>query len=333
VSRRRFAVALLAPAELAATLDAFRLAVGSRRPPNIAPHITLVPPVNLGDDEIAEMRAIVRAAAEATQPFEVSVGPTASFSPRTPTVHLAVEAAPAIDALRVRLRTGVLHRPDPHGAFTPHLTLDASSDPATIDAALLAMAGYRGSWTATAVNLLEHVDDDVIERRRWKAVAEEPLGPPVVVGRGGVEVRLRVLNMVPAVAAQLTSTAVVEPSTDPGRPRPLVVIADAGTGGGDRRIDQQAVDQQGIDPQGIAGAAVGAMFGSVAQLEAVVVDERSRGLGIGPHLVHQWCSSVAAAGSELVLVDLRAGNRWPGEFAFLDRLGFTGTAGYMLRRL
>ena len=75
------------------------------------------------------------------------------------------------------------------------------------------------------------------------------------------------------------------------------------------------------------------MFGPVAQLEAVVVDERSRGLGIGPHLVHQWCSSVAAAGSELVLVDLRAGNRWPGEFAFLDRLGFTGTAGYMLRRL
>ena len=107
------------------------------------------------------------------------------------------------------------------------------------------------------------------------------------------------------------------------------MIADAGTGGGDR-----AVRSTGVDPQGIAGAAVGAMFGSVAQLEAVVVDERSRGLGIGPHLVHQWCSSVAAAGSELaVLVDLRAGNRWPGEFAFLDRLGFTGTAGYMLRRL
>ena len=126
--------------------------------------------------------------------------------------------------------------------------------------------------------------------------------------------------MVPADAAQLTRIAVVEPSTDPGRARPLAVVADAGTGAAG-------------DGRGIAGAAVGRLLGSVAQLEAVVVDESSRGLGIGPHLVHQWCSSVAEAGSELVLVDLRAGNRWPGEFAFLDRLGFTGTAGYMLRRL
>ena len=112
------------------------------------------------------------------------------------------------------------------------------------------------------------------------------------------------------------------------RPRPLAVVADAGDG------RCRATASAGAAPmQGIAGAAVGS-----CRVGGTARGGRRRRIGRGASGSDPTSSTSGArrsptAGSELVLVDLRAGNRWPGEFAFLDRLGFTGTAGYMLRRL
>ena len=63
--RRRLAVALLAPVGIADRIDALRRAVGVAEPFHVPPHITLVPPVNVRDEDIPEVLSILRRAAAA----------------------------------------------------------------------------------------------------------------------------------------------------------------------------------------------------------------------------------------------------------------------------
>ena len=63
MARHRIAVALLVPQPLATELDGIRRALGASERTRVVPHLTLVPPVNLGDALLQAGLDLIRRAA------------------------------------------------------------------------------------------------------------------------------------------------------------------------------------------------------------------------------------------------------------------------------
>ena len=312
--RHRVAVALLAPPALAAQVDTLRRAVGVAEPFHVAPHLTLVSPVNVAADALGAgplPRCAPRPRPSA--PFTVRVGPADSFSPDSPTLHLAVGGEPgdldALARLRDRVHRPPLDRPD-EWPFTPHVTLAEAYPPDRIPAAVDVLAGVQARWTVTAVHLMEQRrrDDGTVH---WVPVAEEPLGGPAVVGRGGLELALRTVAMVRDEVAALCRVDPEPPAVGEGGPLPLVVEAEEVAGPG-------APTRRGRGPPARTGR----------QLGAVVVGPVDRGLGAGAHLLAAWCSAAAGRGAALVVA--RDDDDGTG---FLTRHGFVVIGGLAVRTL
>jgi 2'-5' RNA ligase len=313
---------------LADRIDMLRRALGVPEPFPVPAHLTLVPPLNVAADDPATGRSAVedllRAAAAGAGPLTLRVGPAATFWPDNPTLHLAVTEASgdgALAALRAAVRRGPLGRDD-EWPFVAHVTLAESFDPGRIADAVALLAGVDEPWPVTALHLLE-------QRRRddgtpvWVPVREEPLGRPVVVGRGGVELELRVLGMVPEDVAALAAVAGSGPLPPPGDPVPLTVVA-----------DDRGGPTGGPEGRGPLGAAVGSVVGSlegggVARLDAVAVADGRRGEGIGRQLLAAWCSAAVDRGATVAL----AADPDTLPVDFLTGLGFVPAAGALVRSL
>ena len=68
--RRRLLVALLLAGRVGAELDGLRRALGSPGLDRIAPHVTLVPPINVPERDLEAALGIVRAAAARRAPHQ-----------------------------------------------------------------------------------------------------------------------------------------------------------------------------------------------------------------------------------------------------------------------
>jgi 2'-5' RNA ligase len=187
--RLRLGVALLVPPPIAGEVDGLRRACGDGSLGRIPPHLTLVPPVNVRVDDLPAALARVREAAAAVDgPIGLELGPVATFHPDAPVVYLAVGDAPATAAVH-RIRNAVFRPPlarELTWPFVPHVTLADEIDPDRISAALVGMAGYRAGVTVAHLTLLEERQPG----RVWVPVADARLGPPAVIGRGGLPVEL-----------------------------------------------------------------------------------------------------------------------------------------------
>jgi GNAT superfamily N-acetyltransferase len=249
-------------------------------------------------------------------PFELSVGPAATFAPASPTVHLAVGGAgddvEQLDGLRRHLRSGPLDRPDVW-PFVPHVTLAEGWPPERIDGVVAALAGVAARWSVTAVHLLTQHRDPA-GTRSWVPVAEEPLGGPAVVGRGGVELVLRGVGMVEEGPAACCGLGSVPPPTAAASPTPWTVVAEPPG-----------------EPGTVLGAAVGRLSGEVAHLDALAVDAGHRGMGVGAQLLARWCSDAAAHGARTALAESESDVDGP-RARFLLRHGFTAVGGVLIRR-
>lgn len=185
--RQRVGVVLLLPPPAAAEIDALRRALGDGHVERLAPHLTLVPPVNVRDDDLPGARDLLRDAARRTQPFTITLGPPRTFLPTNPVLFLEVGAdVAAVDALRDKIFRPPLER-SLTWPFHPHVTLRDEAEEPRIRAAMEALADYRIEVTFEAVHLLREE-----EGRVWRPVFEAPFGEPAVVGRGGLELELEV---------------------------------------------------------------------------------------------------------------------------------------------
>jgi 2'-5' RNA ligase len=166
VPRRRLAVALVVPPPVAFEIDGLRRALGDRQLGRIDPHITVIPPINVREEEIADALAVVQAAASGREPLELTLGPVETFGPTSPVRFLAVEPwDPVVDLYRA-CWTGVLDREEKR-SFHPHVTVDIDGGPRDgDDPALQVLRHYGATVTIDRVTVLEHVDDP--EQRRWE---------------------------------------------------------------------------------------------------------------------------------------------------------------------
>jgi len=259
--RQRLGVALLIPGVAGTEVDALRRAVGADDVERLPSHLTLVPPVNVHDDDHDAALDLLRDAAHRTKPFHLTLGPPRTFLPINPVLYLEVGGdVAAVDGLRDRIFRPPLER-NLTWPFQPHVTLLDQGTEAHIRAAVDALADYRVTFELERVHLLkEHNEEGV---RVWRPIAEATFGEPAVVGRGGLELELEIGEHV---------------WTDTGRP--LAVTA---------RRDRVVV-----------GTATGWTDGGAARLIDVHVAPQVRREGIGTHLVAAFASAAAERGAEVL---------------------------------
>ncbi len=256
-------MALLLPTTVAAEVDGLRRALGSATRARIAPHVTLVPPVNVRPDAVADGLRVLRDAAAGCDGLRLRLGPPTTFAPTTPTIHLAVvdlDDGP-LGELRRRLVDGPFARP-PTRPFVPHVTLDDDVGPGRLEASMTALADYVVEVAVDRVHLLEQQRGEG-GRRRWVPIADAPFGPRRVVGRGGVELELTVTRLVDPDAAGLLA----EVGLDAARDGPDTVVVTA------RRRGE------------VVGVVHGRRVEAPPAAPTVVVAEAHRGQGIAGRLL------------------------------------------------
>lgn len=272
MARLRLGVALLLPSPVAEEVDGLRRAVCDPSLSRVPPHITLVPPVNVHQNDLPRALAVLRAAAAATTgPLTVTIGPPASFLPANPVLYLPVgEPVDALYALRRRVWEPPLTR-SLAWPFVPHVTLTDGAAPEQLEAALTALVGYTVTTAIHRVHLL-------VEQRpgpHWHPLADVAFGRPAVVARGGplaVElVRSHQIDPEGAALLQAEGAAVEAPAAP--LLGPVVVTA--------RREDK------------VVGVAAAWLTTEGRQSE-VFVAAAHRGQGIGRHL----SAAVSAAVNE-----------------------------------
>jgi 2'-5' RNA ligase len=261
----------LLPAPVSTEVDGLRRAVGDGSLRRIPAHLTLVPPVNVAEARLPEALGVLRRAAAATRSLTLELGPPRTFLPDSPVLYLAVEGeVTEVHALRGRVMRDPLARTT-SWPFVPHVTLADSASPEVIEAAVTALGRYRAEVRFDRVHLLRESAD-----RGWEPIAEAPLRPPAVIGRGGLPVELSV-----TVRLDPEATGFVEQSEGAGRP--FAVTA---------RREQQVV-----------GVATGFLRDGVTHLDTVLVDVGQRRQGIGSHLLAAVESLAAAKGCPAIVAD------------------------------
>lgn len=272
-----------------------------------------MPPVNVSEGELIDVRRHVRAVAMRTRPFDAWLGPASSFAPRNPTLHLevhdasgAAEGGEPLSALREQLRSGPLGRPDEH-PFVAHLTVRRRADAEAVEHARSVLPGSIGPWRVDAVTVLAQRRDAA--GTRWMPVWEEPLGPPVVVGRGGVELVLRRTRVVEALGEGTEGEELV--STAPPRGALVVVAERAG------------------EPGAVVARAIGRVEGDLAALARVEVAPAQRGQGISAQVLHRWCADAGSAGARLAVAEVPDA----ADAGLLERFGFGVSGAIAVRRL
>jgi len=95
--KRRLGVALLLPAPFDREVDALRRACDDGALGRIPSHLTLVPPVNVREDAMADALRALRGAAASIAPFTLQLGPPATLLPDNPTLYLSV-SGPGFDS-------------------------------------------------------------------------------------------------------------------------------------------------------------------------------------------------------------------------------------------
>lgn len=239
--RVRLGVALLVPEPVDREIDGLRRACGDGAFTRVVPHLTLVPPVNVRVDDLPAALAVLRRAGARLAPVTVTLGAPTSFLPDSETLYLPVPDAAEADAVR-RIRDAVFVEPLARPLtwpFVPHVTLADQMVPTRIAAAEAALADFRAEVTFDRVHLLieaRHGD----AHRRWSPIADVPFAPPIVVGRGGVELELLVSELVDPEGDGLEEAEWAEvedtPPSDvlPAGARSVVVTARTPARGGDR---------------------------------------------------------------------------------------------------
>ena len=292
-------MALLLDPPVSLEADGLRRALGDNALGHVAPHLTLVPPVNVRTGDLSEALSVIRrAAARLDEPLWLELGPVATFIPASPVVYLAVGGTDLgpLERLRAGVLSGPLLRPG-RWPWVPHVTLADQSSAEEAAAALTALGHYRSSARFDRVVLLEE------RGRQWHPLADSCFGPPAVVGRGGLELEISEGRMLgPDVLAMAESQHA--DLDDVGDQSGMAAILSAFREG--PAIEGPAIESPAIESIVLTGRRQGQLTGVAAAWQAgrvgeavnvtVLVEAGSRRQGVGRALVTALELSVARRG-------------------------------------
>ena len=173
--KRRLGVVVLLPEPVAAHVQAWRRALREPTRARIAPHLTLVPPQAVAEDQLPAAVALVDRAAAAAAPVPLSLRGAATFLPASPVTYLAVDdGAATLAALEASLRADPLGRRTHR--FQPHVTVAQELPPAELEAAADDLAGFHAEFPLGRIALMAQDAD-----RAWRPLHCAAVGAPQLV--------------------------------------------------------------------------------------------------------------------------------------------------------
>lgn len=152
-------VSIAVPDPAGTMLQDFRIALGDENARLIPTHITLVPPTEVGADDLPAIVEHLGTTAAEHQPFVVRLHGTGTFRPTSPVVFVGV-----IDGIAGCQQLASATRSGPLGIevdfpYHPHVTIAHHLAENLLDRAFTELAGFEAAFTATEFWLYVHDAD------------------------------------------------------------------------------------------------------------------------------------------------------------------------------
>ena len=163
-------VAVAIPEPWASELQDYRTAVGDVTATMIPTHITLVPPTEIGEDELPEVEKHLEEVATERSEFCVHLRGTGTFRPVSPVVFVTlVEGISECEQLALAVRRGPL-AVDLHYPYHPHVTIAHHLSDDLLDRAFEELAGFECEFDVEEFHLYVHEPET-----GWRPTREFPL--------------------------------------------------------------------------------------------------------------------------------------------------------------
>lgn len=167
----RIGVAIAVPEPFATELQAARRGFGDPLADAIPPHITLLGPTVIDQDDVPLVCEHLQAVAESFTDFLVHLRSSGTFRPVSQVVFVQVAQGIAeCESLEEAVRQGPLAQ-DLRFHYHPHVTVAHDVSDTMLNVAFEDMARFEASFVARQITLYEHADD-----RLWLPVREFELG-------------------------------------------------------------------------------------------------------------------------------------------------------------
>jgi 2'-5' RNA ligase len=163
-------VALAIPEPWASELQDYRLSVGDTTATMIPTHITLIPPVEVDEDDLTEVEKHLTEVASATSAFQIHLRGTGTFRPVSPVVFVTlVEGISQCEQLAKSLRRGPLDV-ELQYPYHPHVTIAHHLQDDALDRAFTELADFECEFEVAGFHLYVHDDT-----AGWQATRDFPL--------------------------------------------------------------------------------------------------------------------------------------------------------------
>jgi 2'-5' RNA ligase len=153
-------VAVAIPEPWARDLQHYRMSVGDLTATQIPTHITLIPPVDVGPEDLDAIEDHLREVAGEVAPFEVHLRGTGSFRPVSPVVFVMLaEGISACELLADTVRRGPLDV-ELQFPYHPHVTVAHHLPDDILDRAFTELSEFECVFEADAFHLYLHHDGE-----------------------------------------------------------------------------------------------------------------------------------------------------------------------------
>ena len=156
-------ILLVIPEPFGGELQVRRAAYGDPAVSGVPAHVTLLPPTEVGPDELPGIEDHLATVAAGHRPFRMRLRGTGSFRPVSQVVFIQVtEGTKDCVALESQVRAGALAR-DLQFPYHPHVTLAHDLDETTLDSAYREFADYDAGFDLAGFGLYQQQQDG-----KWK---------------------------------------------------------------------------------------------------------------------------------------------------------------------
>lgn len=166
-------VSIAIPEPWGARLQGCREEVGDPLAQAVPPHITLMPPTDIPQEQLEPFRHHLQTVARDHGPFTMHLRGTGTFRPVSPVVFVQVaQGIPMCERLEHAVRGGPVSR-DLEFPYHPHVTIAHGIEDVGLDRAFHEMADFEATFEVSQFHLYEHGGDGV-----WRPVFDLRLRGP-----------------------------------------------------------------------------------------------------------------------------------------------------------
>lgn len=171
MARRDFGVAFGLPEPYTSELQGWRERLGDPNAAGIPPHVTLLPPTALHDEDIEQVEEHLRQVAASERSFRMHLRGTASFRPVSPVVFVPlVEGIADCERVEAKVRSGPLSRTLTF-PYHPHVTVAHDLAEEALDRAFVSLKDYEAQFDVWGFTLFEQDKQGV-----WRPQRDFPFG-------------------------------------------------------------------------------------------------------------------------------------------------------------